>query len=229
MEVISNNLANAQTIAYKPEKTFYSVYNKAKSEGRGLPLTPHVNDGTIIAQSGVDFSQGTLRATKQNLDLALQGKGFFMVKTAQGTQATRDGQLQIGLTGQLQTRDGATLLGKNNLPIPIDPAGGLVTVQSDGTVLQGENTQGQINVQDFTNPSALRRVGSSRFDISGAQATASTATITQGALEQSTVDLPTCMIDMIQMNRMYEMSLKAASTITNDMDEKSITDISTGH
>ena len=40
MEVISNNLANAQTIAYKPEKTFYSVYNKAKSEGRGLPLTP---------------------------------------------------------------------------------------------------------------------------------------------------------------------------------------------
>jgi flagellar basal body rod protein FlgG len=229
MEVISNNLANAQTVGYKPEKTFYSIYNRAKAEGRGLPLTPAVNDGTLIAQSGVDFSQGSLRFTKRSLDLAIEGNGFFTVRTPQGTQATRDGQLQIGLNGQLQTRDGAPLLGKNNLPIQIDPAGGTVTVQPDGTVQQGENTQGQINIQSYANPNALRRAGSNRFDTSAAQPVASTATVTQGALEQSTVDLPTCMIDMIQMNRMYEMSMKVASTVTNDMDEKSITDISTGH
>jgi flagellar basal body rod protein FlgG len=194
-----------------------------------LPLTPYVNDGTVIAQSSLDFSQGSLNFTKRSLDLALEGNGFFMVRTPQGTQATRDGQFQVGVNGQLQTRDGATLLGKNNLPIPIDPAGGLVTVTSDGTVQQGETTQGQIDVRSFAQPSALRRAGANRYDVSGTQATASDATVTQGALEQSTVDLPTCMIDMIQLNRMYEMSMKAASTITNDMDEKSLTDISTGH
>jgi flagellar basal body rod protein FlgG len=229
MEILSNNLANAATVGYKPEKTFNSIFNKAKSDGRGLPLSAYVNDGTVIAQSGVDFSQGSLRFTKHNLDLAIEGNGFFMVQTARGTQATRDGQFSIGVNGQMQTRDGAALLGKNNLPIQIDPAGGTVSVQSDGTVQQGDSPRGQINLQSFTNTNALKRVGANRYDVSGAQATNSDASITQGALEQSTVDIPTCMIDMIQLNRMYEMSMKVASTVTNDMDEKSITDISTGH
>jgi flagellar basal-body rod protein FlgF len=229
LEMVSNNLANANTVGYKPEKTFFSVYNKAKADGRGLPLTQYVNDGTVVAQTGVDFSQGTLRATKRSLDMAIQGNAFFMVRTPQGIQATRDGQFQIGVNGQLQTRDGAALLGKNDLPIQIDPAGGPVSVQADGTVQQGDKTAGQIVLQAFAKPDALQRAGSNRFDPAGAQATPADATIVQGSLEQSSVDLPTCMIDMIRLNRLFEMSMKVASTVTNDMDEKSITDVSTGH
>jgi len=229
LEMVSNNLANANTVGYKPEKTFFTIYNKAKADGRGLPLTPYVNDGTIVAQSGVDFSQGALKATKRPLDLAIEGNAFFMVKTAQGTQATRDGQFQIGVNGQLQTRDGAALIGKNNLPIQIDPAGGPVSVLADGTVQQGGTTAGQISLQAFDKPSMLQRAGSNRYDPGGAQAAPVNATIVQGSLEQSGVDLATCMIDMVRLNRLYEMSMKVASTVTNDMDEKSLTDISTGH
>ncbi len=129
-----------------------------------------MDDGTLIAQSGVDFSQGVTKTTKRSLDLAIEGNGFFMVKTPQGTQATRDGRFQIGTNGQLQALDGATLMGKNNLPIQIDPAGGPVQVGTDGTVQQGETTAGQIDLQAFANPGSLQRAGANRFIPSGPQA-----------------------------------------------------------
>jgi len=229
MDIVSNNLANAATIGYKPERTFFSVYNKAKADGRGLPLTGHVNDGAIIAQSGIDFSQGSARTTGRSLDMAIDGNAFFMIRTPQGIQATRDGRFMIGKNGQLSTQDGYPVLGNNNLPIPIDPAGGPVAVQKDGTVQQGDATPGQIGLRAVANPSALSRVGSNRYDLAGSTTAPANATVTQGALEQSGVDMASCMIDMVRLNRIFEMSMKVASTVTNDMDEKCITDISTGH
>jgi flagellar basal body rod protein FlgG len=229
MDVVSNNLANAATVGYKPEKTFFSIYNKAKADGRGLPLTPYVDDGTVIAQSGIDFSQGNQRTTGRTLDLAIDGNAFFMIKTPQGTQATRDGRFVIGKDGTLSTLDGSQVLGNNNLPIPIDSTAGPVTVLKDGTVQQGDTVQGQIDLRAVANPDSLQRLGANRYDLTGSRPAPSNATVTQGALEQSGVDMATCMIDMVRLNRMFEMSMKVASTVTNDMDEKSITDISTGH
>jgi flagellar basal body rod protein FlgG len=215
-------------VGYKAEKSFFSVFNKAKADGRGLPLSGVVNDGTVLGQSGVDFSQGTLRATGRSLDLALQGNGFFMIKTPQGTQATRDGRLQVSKDNELEALDGSPVMGINNLPIQIDPEGGKVTVLADGSVQQGENQAGQILIQAFATPTALKRVGSNRFDVSGSKTASADATVVQGTLEQSGVDVPTCMIDMVRLNRLFEMSMKVASTVTNDMDARSISDISTG-
>jgi flagellar basal body rod protein FlgG len=231
LDMVSNNLANAATVGYKPEKSFFSIYNKAKADGRGLPLSGYVNDGTVVAQSGVDFTQGAQKNTGRSLDMAIEGNGFFMVQTPKGAQATRDGRFQIGTNGQLQTLDGSAVLGKNNLPIRIDPAGGPVKVLADGTVQQGDATDGQIDVRAFTNNNSLQRVGANRFDTTGSQpapATAAAGTVTQGALEESSVDISSCMIDMIRINRLFEMSLKVASTVTNDMDARSISDVSTG-
>jgi len=236
MDLVSNNLANAATVGYKPEKSFFSVFNKAKAEGRGLALSPFVNDGTVLAQSTVDFSQGSQRATGRALDLAIQGNAFFMVKTAQGVQATRDGRFQMGKNGQLETLDGSAVLGNNDLPITLDPAGGKVTVLKDGSVQQpgagpGDEaaTVGQIGLKAYADTATLKRAGANRFDPSGARPAAVDATVDQGALEQSSVDLPTCMIDMIRLNRLFEMSMKVASTVINDMDEKTLTDVATGH
>ena len=228
LDMVSNNLANVATVGYKPEKTFFSVYNKAKAEGRGLPLTSYVDDGTLVAESGVDFSQGAQRSTGRSLDLAIEGNAFFKVKTPQGILATRDGRFQIGKDGNLQALDGSQLMGKNNLPIAIDPAGGPVKVLADGSVQQGDTTAGQIDLQAFANPSTLQRAGSNRFTTAGATPAAATGTVVQGSLEQSSVDLSSCMVDMIRLNRLFEMSMKVASTITNDMDAHSISDVSTG-
>ena len=230
LDLVSNNLANSATVGYKPERSFFSVFNKAKGEGRGLALAPYVDDGTVLAQSTIDFSQGPLKATGRSLDLAIQGNAFFMVQTPQGPRATRDGRFQMGKDGQLQALDGAPLLGKNGRPIVVDPSAGPITVLADGTVQQGDTTAGQIDLKAYATPSALRREGASRYDSSGSKETSvGNSAVVQGSVEESGVDLPTCMIDMIKLNRLFEMSMKVASTVTNDMDERSITDISSGH
>jgi len=229
LDTISNNLANSATVAYKPEKSFFAIFNKAAADGRGLPLSGYLNDGTVLASRGTDFSQGTLKPTGRTMDLALEGSGFFLIRSSAGVQATRDGRMTMGKGGQLTTLDGAAVLGKNGQPITLDPTNPGFTVLADGTVQQGAETRGQINIQDYANPDVLQRAGANRFDTAGAIPKASQATVTQGSLEQSGVDMATCMIDMIRMNRLYDMSMKVASTITNDMDARSISDVSTGH
>jgi flagellar basal-body rod protein FlgF len=228
LDVVSNNLANVATAGYKPEKSFFQVFNKAAKSGRGLPLSGYLNDGAVLASQGTDFSQGNLKVTDRPMDLALQGKGFFQVQTASGVQATRDGRFALTKDGQLETLSGDPVLGKNGRPITVDTADPSFTVLPDGSVMQGDNTVGQLAIVDYADPQALQRMGSNRYDTSGTTAKASTATVVQGAQEQSGVDMATCMIDMIRLNRLFEMSLKAAATLTNDMDAKSISDVSTG-
>lgn len=228
LETVANNLANSSTVGYKSERSFFSIFNKANTEGRGLPLSPFVDDGTVLAHRGMDFSQGNFRPTGRNLDLSIEGNAFFMVQTPQGPRATRNGRLQLGPGGQLTALDGAPVLGKNGQAITIDPAEGPMTVLPDGTVQQGANTLGQLDLKAFTTPSALTRVGGNRYDATGSTETPAVATVLQGSVEQSGVDMASCMIDMIRLNRLFEMSMKVASTITNDLDAKSISDISTG-
>ena len=228
LDVVSNNLANAETVGYKGERSFYTIFNKAAAEGRGLPLTKHVNHGTIFVTKGMDFAQGNLKTTGRKLDLALSGEGFFMVKTPNGPMATRDGRFQLGKDGQITALDGAPLLGKDGSPITIDPAAGAFEVLADGTVQQGANTVGQIGLKGFAKTANLNRVGANRYDPADNEEAPATATVNQGAVEQSSVDVAACMIDMIRINRLFEMSMKIASTITNDLDARSISDVSTG-
>lgn len=224
LDVVSNNLANASTNGYKADRTFFALFNKAK--GAGIPK--QANDGTtVVGDSGVNLEQGTLTASGRPMDLALQGPGFLVVRTPQGDQFTRDGRLKLGQNGQLQAMDGAPLIGKNGQPISVDPAGGQVSVLPDGSVQQAGSTLGQFEIRDIANPQGLRKTGNTRFDPANAQARAASpnTSLAQGFLEQSGVDIPTAMVDMIRINRLFELSLKVASTVSNDLDTRSINDV----
>jgi len=225
LETLSNNLANSSTVGYKTERSFFSVFNKAKSSDRNLPLTQVVNDGTVLAQRGLDFSQGASKPTGRNLDFAIEGNAFFMIQTPQGAKATRDGRFQLGSKGELQTLDGFTVLGKNGQSLQIDPKAGALSIGPDGTLQQGQTIVGRLDLKAFKTPGALPRLGYNRYDPTGMEEAPATATVSQGYLEQSGVDVASTMVDMIRLNRLFEMSLKVASTITNDLDARSINDI----
>jgi flagellar basal-body rod protein FlgF len=225
LETLSNNLANADTVGYKTERSFFSLFNKAQGSTRNLPLTKYVNDGTVLATRAIDFSQGVSKPTGKSLDVALEGDGFLAVQTPQGVRVTRDGRLKIGQGGQLQSLDGSPVLGKNGQPLTINPGGDPVTFSPDGTLQQGTNVLGQLDIKAYTTPYALARAGSNRYDPKGLTETAPKATVAQGYLEQSAVDVPTAMIDMIRLNRLFEMSMKVASTLSNDLDASSINNI----
>jgi flagellar basal-body rod protein FlgF len=225
LETLSNNLANANTVGYKTERTFFSTFNKASASARNLPLTKYVNDGTVLAARAIDFSQGASKSTGKSLDLAVEGDGFLVMQTPQGPRVTRDGRLKIGEGGQLQSLDGSPVLGKNGQPLTVDPAGGSITFSPDGTLQQGTNVLGQLDLKAYATPYALKRVGSNRYDPTGLAETTPKASVAQGYLEQSAVDVSTAMIDMIQLNRLFEMSMKVASALSNDLDASSLNNV----
>lgn len=223
LDVVSNNLANASTHGYKADRTFYSLFNKA----RGAGFAKQANDGTVIGERGVNLEQGALTQTGRPLDLGLEGPGFLVVRTPQGDRLTRDGRLKLGQGGQLQAMDGAPVLGKNDQPLAVDPAGGAVTVGPDGTLQQGGAILGQLEIRDVANPLGLKKIGNTRFDPANAQVgpASPNTRVAQGHLEQSGVDMPSAMVEMIRINRMFEMSMKVASTVSNDLDSRSINDV----
>jgi len=226
IETVSNNLANSATVAYKSERTFYSVFNKAIASDRHLPMSKFVNDGTVLATRGIDFSQGVTKPTGRNLDLSIEGNGFFQIQTPQGVRATRDGRFALGKGGELQTQDGLAVLGKNGQSMKIDPAAGEISFLPDGSLQQGATTIGQVDLKAYKDTNALQRMGSNRYDATGAADAPVKATVAQGYLEQSGVDVASLMVDMIRLNRLYEMSMKVASTISNDLDNSTITQVS---
>ena len=87
---------------------------------------------------------------------------------------------------------------------------------------------GQLDLRAYKNPVAMTRMGANRFDPRGLQDAPATATVSQGYLEQSSVDMASAMVDMIRLDRLFELSLKVASTLSNDMDARSINDIAGG-
>jgi len=225
LEVVANNLANAATVGYKPDQPFFAVFNKAAGSGRKLPLSGYLNDGVVFAETGVITEQGAMKATGHPLDVAIEGNAFLTINTPAGVRVTRDGRLQMGQGGQLQAMDGSPVLGKNGQPIVVDPKKGNVSIASDGTVQQQDQAVGQLDLKAYEKAGSLKRAGALRFDPTGATEAPVKATVTQGHLEQSAVDSASTMVEMIRLNRLYEMSMKVASTLTNDLDSRSINDV----
>ncbi|MBI4912216.1 MAG: flagellar hook basal-body protein [Acidobacteria bacterium] len=231
LEVLANNLANAGTVGYKRELSFFTIFNKTQAFGAGArSFSRDLNDGTLLAQKGLDMTQGAAKFTGANLDLAIEGDAFFVLQTPQGTRVTRDGRFTLGKDGLLQALDGSPVLGKNGQPIRLDPSKPQVNVGADGSISQGTTNQdqesmGQLELKAYANPGSLPRAGVLRFEPAGQTEVPPRATVSQGHLEQSSVDVPAALVEMIRVNRLFEMSLKVASTLSNDLDSRAINDI----
>jgi flagellar basal body rod protein FlgG len=116
-------------------------------------------------------------------------------------------------------------VGRDDQPLRVDPAAGEVAIAEDGTVRQGKQVRGQLALRAFAKPESLPRAGALRFDATGAEAAPLKGGLSAGALEQSTVDPAAAMVEMIRLNRLYELSLKVASTLTNDLDARALSDV----
>jgi flagellar basal body rod protein FlgG len=222
LDVVANNLANTQTVGFKAERSFFDIFNKAKDKGRGLPLSPFVNDGTVYAQKGMEFHQGALKFTQNDFDVAIEGNAFFSVMTDEGPRVTRDGRFTLGPNGMLVTIDGFPVLGTNG-PINIDPNGPKPTFTKEGEVHQGNAFLGQLQLKAFEDTRPLFRTGTGRYDASEATEGPIHGSVVQGYQEQSSVDMASALVEMIHLNRLFEMSQKVASTLTNDLDARSLT------
>jgi flagellar basal body rod protein FlgG len=174
----------------------------------------------------IDFSQGPLQPSGNPYDLAIQGKAFFQVKEADGTTTyTRDGAFSLSPKGQLQTSDGAAVLGKGGSPITIDTTkNSAVSIGADGTISIDNVPQGSIGFAHFDNPSASLQPGPyGRFvAASASDAKAGLAPndqVMQGSLEQSNGNAVTQMADMIQAVRLYEANSKSMKAVDDTQNQ----------
>lgn len=229
LNTISNNLANSNTTGFKRAKVefqdmLYQSQRDAGSEtgsGNNLPVGIEVGNGTQVVSTGRIFTQGTVKQTGEQFDIALDGNGFLEVELPDGsTGYTRDGGLKVGSDGTILTSNGDPLL-SNFQAVPdgaeavsISPDGN-VTIRTD----EGSTTF-QIRIARFTNPSGLRSVGSNIYRETEASGQAETgvpgqdgfARVLQGHLETSNVNVVEEMVNMITTQRAYEINSKAIQT-----------------
>jgi flagellar basal-body rod protein FlgF len=213
----SHNLANASTTGFKAD---LSAFQSRAVTGPGYASRVYATDQTV----GWDRGIGSIQQTGNPLDLAIRGQGFFAVQDASGKEAyTRAGDLHVDPTGQLLTATGLPVLGDNG-PISVPPHTS-VNVGGDGTISivpLGQSPQTVANVArvKLVNPPAdtVQRGADGLFrttDGSPAVADAAT-TVDSGSLESSNVDLASCMVNMIELARHYDLQVKALRTAEDD-------------
>jgi flagellar basal-body rod protein FlgF len=192
-EVVANNLANASTDAFKVDRM----------TGRMMP-----GDSFPVPVEHLDLSQGGLRETGRNLDLALDGPGFLVVTTAAGERLTRGGSLRLDATGQLTDADGNPVQGQKG---PIVPGVGKLEIQPDGTVQVDGATIDTLRLETVADPTVLRKEGTGRFvPPKGASLIpADGAQVRQGNVEEPNSDAVLGMIDLVTIQRAYAANVDA--------------------
>ncbi|MEN9436482.1 MAG: hypothetical protein RIR09_1137 [Pseudomonadota bacterium] len=231
LDVISNNLANVSTNGFKKSHAVFEdlMYQNLRqvgsntSEQSTLPTGLQVGLGVRTVATSRNFSQGNLQQTSNNMDVAVQGNGFFQLTMPDGTTGyTRDGSFQIDNQGRMVNSSGLPL--SNNITVPANATN--VTVASDGKVtatIPGTVTPqdiGTITLASFINPAGLDPKGQNVYAESAASGQPNVGnpsanglgSLMQGFVETSNVNVVQELVTMIQTQRAYEMNSKAIQT-----------------
>lgn len=202
MQVVANNIANASTTGYKSDQAIFGEFlASAGSQSSSLSM------GGLAGHSFA-MEQGPLKITGGQLDLAIQGDGFFLIDAPQGQRLTRAGHFQLSADGQLVDMNGSALLGAGGSPISIPQNASEIRISADGTIsisagdgLPPEEV-GQLGV--VVAEGTLLRDSNSYFSAPDGHKPAENTEIVQGALEQSNVSPILEVARMIEVQRAYE-------------------------
>lgn len=218
LDSVAGNLANAGTAGFRAEQDYFrnAVVGANANDSQ---LNSVVNNYGVLGGTMLDLAQGPIQETGNPLDLAIQGQGFFAIRTANGVRYTRDGELMRASSGELVTADGMPVLDPKGKPIVL-PAGRPV-IGSDGTVSVDGAEVGQIGIFDFAGANELAAEGVGRYlPVGKAKPTAGAGfTIRQGALEGSNQDVIHGTMDLIFAERQAQMMQKALSIFYNDFNK----------
>jgi flagellar basal-body rod protein FlgG len=224
LDLLANNLANADTSGYKTDREFYNLYLDSAQN------SADAGDATtmpVIERNYTDYSQGAMKVTSSPLDLALEGRGFFAVDSPGGNVSyTRNGAFRLSADGSLVTSDGLTVrsTAKDGAPIRID-ASQPFTVTADGVVHQRGNAVGQIAIVDFKDSAGLAKQGNTMFTADrAAQPEPAPAQVHQGTLETSNVGSAESSVRLINVMRQFD-NLQKAVRLGDEMNRQALQEV----
>lgn len=235
MDVVSNNIANADTKGFKKDGVV--------SESFGETLMLRLNDpgdtsakpigkigmGVKVDNIYTNFEQGSLVGTEGQHDIALRGSGFFSIEILDGqgdpqTRYSRDGQLAVTNEGYLVTSDGNKLIGANGA-IKLPEGYKNLAINNQGHISADGNYVDQLKLVDIKDASTLRKIGKNLYaPTTGTEETEFKGKVVQGYVESSNVNTVREMIEMISVSRAYESSQKML-TVNDEMLGKAVNEV----
>lgn len=224
LDMLANNIANAASPGFKTDRESFGLYLSSEASESPAGTTPTVLP--VTERQWTDFAQGSITSTGNQLDLALDGKGFFVANGPSGPLYTRGGNFQISKQSELETMDSYTIQGLDGKPIQLDSSKA-VGVSPDGTIRQDGQAISQISVVDFPDSTALSKQGNNyfRLDVSSAKpAPASDARIQQGKIEAANSQPAESAVRLVSIMRQFE-SLQKALAIGSEMDRETVQDV----
>lgn len=234
IDVIANNLANVNTTGFKKSRTdfqdlMYQTISQAGSltaDGTQIPAGIQIGMGTMPVGVQKMFMQGDFKETKNELDIAIEGRGFFKVVSNEEELYTRAGNFKLDADGNVVTPNGDKLQPEMTVPASTTS----IKIGGDGTVSAFDptgtaTTIGTLELYAFPNPTGLFSVGHNLYRatdasgeaVAGAPGVEGMGTIVQGYIEVSNVDVVEEMVAMIMAQRAYEINSKAIKTADDMM------------
>jgi flagellar basal-body rod protein FlgF len=224
-DLIAENLAASSISgARKQEISFENTEAGLASNMSGSAVTSY---GIPTANVTINFQQGDLRATGNQMDFALEGPGFFTVQSPDGNKVyTRDGEFQLDSKGQLVTKQGYAVLGTGG-PMQFNPnLPGPITISASGDVSQGDQVKGKLALVEFKDPQKLTPIGTATFesDTATPPAAATKTNVRQGFVEGANTSPTTEMASLITAMRLFESNQKVLQ-MQSDRMSKAITEL----
>jgi len=216
LDTIANNLANASTVGYRAQHNVFSSVLAEAGSTPDSPMNEAINNYGILSGTNLDQSQGALQKTGNSLDLAIQGSGYFVVQTGNGS-------FQVSSKGQLIDSAGDPVMGSNGA-ISMPP--GEVSISADGTISSQGAVAGKLKLVQFAPGTSLTSAGETLYSAPPKSAIAATdSSVKQGMVESSNVNPVTSMVELITAQRSAEMMQRALTMFNSEMDKTATQDL----
>jgi flagellar basal body rod protein FlgG len=216
LDQLADDLSNVHTSGYRGARTIQEAL--ARDEF-GSSLQAAVD--TAMGATRIDMTKGTVEPTGRDLDVAIEGEGFFVIDTgAGGLEYTRNGHFGRAIDGTLVTSDGAVVQGQDG---PITLGHGDARIDQHGTVWSGAQNVGQLQIVSVADPGAMTRGTGARLRATGQETTAvDDPVIRPASLEASNVAMSEGLARLTSVSRNFEALQRAISTLLNEVDGRFI-------
>jgi len=222
LELVANNLANIGTTGFRGQRaTFRSLL--AAQHIPASPVNAAINNYGLLGGGAIDLQSGSLTATGNPLDLAIAGKGFFVMASSAGTRYTRNGGFHRTSDGHLVNSDGDSILGEKG---PIQLPNGAVAVSADGTVSVDGAVVGKLRIAEFSPNTELTAVGKALYAAPpGSELLPVSSSIRQGMVEQSNVSPVEGVVQLIAIQRNADMMQRALALFDSQLNQTAVQDL----
>jgi flagellar basal-body rod protein FlgF len=223
LDTIANNLANVSTAGFRASHNIFSSVLATTGNFPLSVLNQDANDYGVLSGAQLDTSQGSLVRTGNDLDLAMEGPGYFAVQTATGPVYTRGGNFRVSPQGQLTTGAGDPVMGENG---PITIVGGPVSISADGTISANGAISGRLKLVEFEPTAEIQSAGGTYYTApTGAAIGATKSQVRQGMLESSNVNPVTSVVELITAQREVEAMRRVLTMFSTEIDKTAAQDL----